>query len=243
MSAELAAPTALELRDIVAGYSGVAALRGVSVTAPAGSVTALIGANGAGKTTLLSVAAGLHRASSGAVLVDGRDVTRYRPAKRVSYGVCHIPEGRAVFPSLTVRENLELHDRGVVDHPVDLAVEAFPALGARLAQPAGSLSGGQQQMLALARAYVSGPRYVLLDEVSMGLAPNLVAEIFEFLQKLAAGGAGLLVVEQYVHKVLSIADRAYVLRKGQVVFAGKPSELDSEALAASYVGSSAGGGA
>ncbi|MEW6471483.1 MAG: ABC transporter ATP-binding protein [Actinomycetota bacterium] len=239
MSRAAAPATGLELRDISAGYAGAQVLRSVSLVAPAGHVTALIGGNGAGKTTLLNVASGLHRPTSGAVVLDGRDVTRCRPAERVQLGICHIPEGRAIFPSLTVRENLQLHDRDAVEDVVGTAIEAFPALGQRLDQVAGSMSGGQQQMLALARAYVSGPNYILLDEVSMGLAPALVAEIFEFLEKLARGGAGLLVVEQYVSKVLDIADVVYVLRKGQVVFAGAPDELDAEALAESYVGSSA----
>jgi branched-chain amino acid transport system ATP-binding protein len=230
--------TGLELRNVTAGYAGVQVLRDVSLVAPAGHVTALLGANGAGKTTLLNVVSGLHRPSGGAVLLDGEDVTRQRPCERVEHGLCHIPEGRAIFPSLSVRENLVLHGLGLVDDPVALAAEAFPALGQRLNQVAGSMSGGQQQMLALVRAYLRSPRYILLDEVSMGLAPNLVAEIFEFLARLAGRGAGLLVVEQYVHKVLSIADVVYVLRKGQVVFAGTPGELDAETLAAAYVGSS-----
>ena len=229
----------LELREVTAGYGGIAAVRRISIVAPAGHVTALIGANGAGKTTTLNVASGIHRPTSGSVLLDGRDITTAAPHARVGAGICHIPEGRAIFPSLNVRENLELFQLGGPEDPIARAIEAFPQLGSRLTQTAGSLSGGQQQMLALARAYVCRPRYILLDEVSMGLAPALVAEIFGFLGVLAASGAGLLVVEQYVRKVLEIADLVYVLRKGRVIFAGSPAELDAEALAATYLGAEA----
>jgi branched-chain amino acid transport system ATP-binding protein len=229
---------AIETRDIVAGYAGVQAVRGVSLVAPAGRVTALLGANGAGKSTLMNVLAGLHRPASGSVLIDGADVTGAPPSRRVRHGLCYIPEGRAIFPSLSVRENILLHAGGAHDDPVAVAIDAFPALGERLDQIAGSMSGGQQQMLALARAWVTDPRYILLDEVSMGLAPKLVTEIFDFLHRLAASGAGLLVVEQYVKQVLEVADLVYVMSKGSVVLAGPPSEVDADAIAATYLGAS-----
>ena len=225
----------LELRNVVAGYESATVLRGATIVAPHSSVTALLGANGVGKTTLLRVASGLLTPTSGSVLIDGRDVTRLAPHRRVGLGLCHVPEGRAVFPTLTVRENLQLHGRGGED-PIGPAVDAFPRLGERLNQVAGTMSGGEQQMLALARAYVSGARYVILDEVSMGLAPTVVAEIFQFIRRLAERGVGLLVVEQYIQQILAVADVVYVLRKGAVAFAGEPSELDGDALAHQYLG-------
>jgi branched-chain amino acid transport system ATP-binding protein len=152
--------------------------------------------------------------------------------------VCHVPEGRGVFPSLTVRDNLVLQSfAGAEKESLERAVSAFPKLGQRLDQLAGTMSGGEQQMLALARTYVQNPKLVLLDEVSMGLAPNIVDEIFEFLAVLAKEGASLLLVEQYVTRALAIADYVYLLKRGRVAFAGEPSELDAEAIAAEYVGS------
>jgi len=203
---------------------------------PAGRVTALIGPNGAGKTTLLRTASGLQSPAAGTILLDGDDVTRRTSFHLARRGVCHVPEGRAIFPTLTVRENLVLAGRGGGDDPISRAVEVFPRLGERLGQEAGTLSGGEQQMLALARTCVTRPRYVLLDEVSMGLAPRIVAEIFGFLHRLAAEGAALLVVEQYVHQVLALADLVYILNKGRVAFAGQPAELDADAIAEQYLG-------
>jgi branched-chain amino acid transport system ATP-binding protein len=226
----------LELSNVTAGYDGTTVLRNVDLVAPAGRVTALIGPNGAGKTTLLRTASGLLPPSEGAVTLDGHDVTRASSHQLVARGVCHVPEGRAIFPSLTVKENLLLHDRGAFDDPLDRAADAFPRLGERMHQTAGTMSGGEQQMLALARAYIANPRYVLLDEVSMGLAPKVVHAIFEFLERLAADGAALLIVEQYVHQVLAMADLVYVLNRGRVTFAGQPSEIDADALAEEYLG-------
>jgi branched-chain amino acid transport system ATP-binding protein len=227
----------VEAVEVSAGYAGVDAIRRVSLVAPAGKVTALVGANGAGKTTLLNVLAGLHPPSAGTVLIDGDDVTAEQPSRRAQRGVCYIPEGRAVFPSLSVRDNLRLYANGSVGDPVEVGVDAFPQLGTRLNQLAGSLSGGQQQMLALARTWITRPEYILLDEVSMGLAPKLVTEIFDFLRRLSGSGAGLLVVEQYVKKVLEIADLVYVLQKGRIAYVGPPAELDVDAIAATYLGS------
>jgi branched-chain amino acid transport system ATP-binding protein len=154
-------------------------------------------------------------------------------------GLCHIPEGRAVFPRMTVAENLRLMAAAHDGEAEDKAVQAFPVLGRKMRQLAGTMSGGEQQMLALARAYVTRAHYVLLDEVSMGLAPIVVDAIFEFLQRLSAEGVALLVVEQYVAKALALADLCYVLRDGRVAFAGEPCELDSEAIAHSYLGGDA----
>ncbi len=227
----------LELRNVVAGYGATRVLRDVTLTVPSGSVVALLGANGAGKTTLLRVAAGLLRPESGSLLVDGADVTGFAPHKLVSRGVCHVPEGRGIFGSLTVRENLIVQSHaGEETQAVERASSAFAVLGRRLDQVAGTMSGGEQQMLALARAYVQRPRMVLLDEVSMGLAPLIVDEIFEFLRMLAAGGASLLLVEQYVSKALALADYVYLLHRGEIAFAGEPGELDGTDLFARYMG-------
>jgi branched-chain amino acid transport system ATP-binding protein len=227
----------LELTEIEAGYRGTQVLRGVDLAVPAASVVALLGANGAGKTTLLRVASGLLAPTGGRVTLDERDVTGQSPHSLVAHGVCHVPEGRGVFPSLTVRDNLLLQSPvGRESEAVELAVSAFPRLGERLEQLAGTMSGGEQQMLALARAYVQNPRFILLDEVSMGLAPKIVDEIFEFLAVLASSGAALLLVEQYVTRALEVADYVYLLSRGEVAFAGEPCELDAEALAEEYVG-------
>ncbi len=222
---------------ITAGYGPTTVLRDVSLVVPTGSVVALLGANGAGKTTLLRVASGLLRSTSGRSELDGEDVTNLEPHRLVERGICHVPEGRGVFPRLTVRENLLLQ-ASVGDHadPLDRAVGAFPRLGDRLSQQAGTMSGGEQQMLALARAYVQSPRVVLLDEVSMGLAPKIVDEIFEFLTVLASTGCSLLLVEQYVARALEIADFVYVLKKGRVTFAGEAGEIGSEAIFDDYLG-------
>src|SRR5439155_10479150 len=201
------------------------------------SVVALLGANGAGKTTLLRVASGLLRPSSGRILIDGEDVTHASPHALVRHGVCHVPEGRGVFPNLTVRENLTLQAfAGQEREGIERAVAAFPKLGQRLTQVAGTMSGGEQQMLALARAYVQSPRFVLLDEVSMGLAPLIVDAIFEFLAVLASEGASLLLVEQYIARALEIADYVYLLNRGEVAFAGEPSELEGTDVFQTYVG-------
>jgi branched-chain amino acid transport system ATP-binding protein len=230
----------LELRGIHAAYGGTRVLHDVTLVVPPGSVVALLGANGAGKTTMLRVAAGLLTPQAGQLLVDGTDVTGWAPHRIVARGVCHVPEGRGVFPSLTVRENLVVQSRrGHERTAIEAAAAAFPVLGRRLNQVAGTMSGGEQQMLALAKAYVQSPATVLLDEVSMGLAPIVVDEIFEFLQRLAAGGASLLLVEQYVTKALAMADYVYLLQKGQIVFAGEPGELDGEDLFARYLGHAA----
>ena len=231
----------LELRDIVAGYAETVVLRDVSLTVPSGSVVALLGPNGAGKTTLLRVASGLLRPRSGGVLLDGIDWTRRRAPRLAAAGVCHVPEGRGIFPALTVRENLLLYaPPGAVGEAIERAGEAFPVLVDRLGQVAGTLSGGQQQMLALARAYVSSPRLVLLDEVSMGLAPRIVDEIFEFFGRLRNEGASLLVVEQYVTRALEMADYVYLLQRGRVAFYGQPCEVDAANVLNQYLGVAAG---
>ncbi|MEK0097856.1 ABC transporter ATP-binding protein [Streptomyces sp. A475] len=227
----------LELDHISAGYGGTRVLRDVSLWLPPQSVVALLGTNGAGKTTLLRVASGLLPPTSGRLSVDGADLTGKRPHTLARNGVCHVPEGRGVFPTLTVKENILIQAAGGdLDEAVERAVSAFPVLGHKLGQLAGSMSGGQQQMLALAHAYVTDADYVLLDEVSMGLAPVVVDEIFEFLGRLADDGRALLLVEQYVARALELADYVYLMNRGRIEFAGEPGELDSDRLVAQYLG-------
>jgi branched-chain amino acid transport system ATP-binding protein len=231
-----------KLDNIVAGYAETTVLRGVSLTVPDSSVVALLGANGAGKTTLLRVASGLLRPTAGTLTLDGVDVTGSRPHQLAARGVCHVPEGRGIFPSLTVRENLSLQAGSGGKDSLARAVHGFPRLGERLAQTAGTLSGGEQQMLALARAYLADPKVMLLDEVSMSLAPKIVDEIFEFLGRVAHEGPSLLLVEQYVTRALALADYVYLMNRGQIAYRGEPSELEDEDVFARYLGAAVGAG-
>ena len=226
-----------QVRDLVAGYGGTTVLFDVTLTVPPGAIVALLGPNGAGKTTLLRVASGLLRPVAGEVLVDGQPLRRRSPHDFARRGICHIPEGRGIFRSMSVRDNLLLQvPPGREGDATERAVDAFPVLGERMAQLAGTLSGGEQQMLALARAYLSDPSFVFLDEVSMGLAPRIVDEIFEFLGRLAREGAALLLVEQYVVRALRLADYVYILDRGRIAFAGEPGELDEADVFRTYVG-------
>ncbi|MET0579294.1 MAG: ABC transporter ATP-binding protein [Ilumatobacteraceae bacterium] len=230
---------ALQVTDIEAGYDQTQVLRGVSLTVPAASVTALVGPNGAGKSTLLKTISGLIKPTKGTITVHGEDVTALAPNKRTRRGVCHIPEGRAVYRRLTVRENIIMQaEKGQEAAAMELAAQAFPRLGERLAQQAGTLSGGEQQMLALARAYVRKQRLILVDEASLGLAPLLVDAIFEFLQQqlVKERGVALLIVDQFVHRALDMADTAYVMRRGEIAFGGPASELQGSDVFAHYLG-------
>jgi branched-chain amino acid transport system ATP-binding protein len=227
-----------ELRGVDAGYGGTQVLRGVDLVVPARSIVALLGPNGAGKTTLLRAASGLLRPTAGDIVLAGESVLGRSPHELCARGLCHVPEGRGIFPSLSVRDNLVLQSKpGTERESIERAVSAFPRLGERLGQVAGTMSGGEQQMLALARTYIQRPALVLLDEVSMGLAPKIVDEIFEFLGVLAAQGSSLLLVEQYVTRALAAADYVYLLNRGRISFAGEVSEVDADAIAAEYVGS------
>jgi branched-chain amino acid transport system ATP-binding protein len=227
----------LELCGVTAGYGDFVVLRDVDLVAPAGSVVALLGPNGAGKSTLLRVASGLLVPSRGRVRIGDADLTGRPPHHFVAAGMCHVPEGRAVFPSLTVAENFRLFAAaGQEAEAVDRAVDAFPQLGERLQQAAGTLSGGEQQMLALARTYVRRPSVILLDEVSMGLAPRVVDEMFAFLDRLRAEQVTLVLVEQYVSKALAICDYVYVLSRGMVSFVGEPNEPALDDIFDRYVG-------
>jgi branched-chain amino acid transport system ATP-binding protein len=232
-----AAVPALELVGVTAGYDRATVLRDVSLTVPAGKIVALLGPNGAGKTTLLRTATGLLRPSSGTIRINGANMTRSAPNRRTRAGLCLVPEGRGVFRSLTVRENLRMQiPKWSKDVSVDGVLDVFPILRERLGQTAGTMSGGQQQMLALARSYLANPRVVLLDEVSMGLAPKVVDEIFEAIGQLAATGAALLLVEQYVNRALKLADLVVLLDRGTVAFNGAPSDLDQDDVLRGYLG-------
>jgi branched-chain amino acid transport system ATP-binding protein len=233
----LTAPPALELRGIESGYGSITVLRAASLVVEPGSAVALLGPNGAGKTTLLRTAAGLLRPSAGSVLVHGDDLTRREPNGRAKHGLCLIPEGRGVFPNLTVQENLLICTPPWVKRPrLDAVFEAFPILKDRRSQLAGALSGGQQRMVALSRATLAEPSVVLVDEASMGLAPVAVDVIFAALQTLASGGAALLVVEQYIDRALAMADSVYLIKKGTVTHAGAPDQLKGSSLMNEYMG-------
>src|SRR5688572_929730 len=225
----------LALRGVTAGYGGHTVLRDIDLVVPDNAVVALLGPNGAGKTTLLRVASGTLAPSAGSLHLDGRDVTGASADHLARSGVCHVPEGRGIFPGLSVRDNLRLQAAPGDDDAIERATTAFPKLGQRLGQTAGTMSGGEQQMLALAHAYVGTGRIVLLDEVSMGLAPTIVDEIFVFLRQLADAGSSLLLVEQYVARALELADYVYVLRKGQIELAAEPGELGEADILASYL--------
>ncbi|WP_019877540.1 ABC transporter ATP-binding protein [Sporichthya polymorpha] len=228
----------LELRNITAGYDTGTVLRDVSIVVPDNAVVALLGPNGAGKTTLLRVASGLLKPYSGQILIDGQDVTGQAPYKLSRKGIIHVPEGRGIFPSLTVADNILLQSpAGDYRKSYKTATATFPRLGERARQIAGTMSGGEQQMLALSHAYVANPNVVLLDEVSMGLAPKIVEEIFEYLTDLGRQGVAQLLVEQYVGQALKMADYVYILDRGRISFAGEPGEISEEKIMNSYLGS------
>jgi branched-chain amino acid transport system ATP-binding protein len=230
-------PTILELRGIRAGYGKVEVLHGVDLAVPAGSVTAILGPNGAGKSTALRVAAGLHPPTAGDVLVAGRRVNGVAPHRLARLGMCTIPEGRGVFPNLTVRENLRMatHAGVRMADVEERAYARFPRLAERRQQSAGTMSGGEQQMLALARALATDPALLLLDELSMGLGPLIVEQLYEIVRQIAAEGVTILVVEQFVQTVLSVADRVAVMVGGRVAHVGTPAEIRAS-LSAAYLG-------
>ncbi|WAX58475.1 ABC transporter ATP-binding protein [Jatrophihabitans cynanchi] len=227
----------LTVSGLTAGYGTSPVLHAVDITVPPATLVALLGPNGAGKTTLLRVISGLLRPSAGLLRLAGQDVTRLRPHRRAQKGLCLIPEGRGIFPSLTVGENLELQvPPWMADAELGRVLEMFPVLGSRMKQVAGTLSGGEQQMLALARAVLARPKVILVDEISMGLAPRLIDRLFEALTELAAAGISMLIVEQYVQRVLEICPLAYVLNKGAVAYSGSSDSLGRDDIAAQYLG-------
>ena len=231
----------LELSRVGVAYGSMRALTDVSIVVPEGCVVALLGANGAGKTTTLRTISGLVRSERGRIRVGGADVTDWAPHLISASGVVHVPEGRGIFRSLTVAENLSMASyarvAGAQTSIIDQAVDLFPVLGQRLGQLAGTLSGGEQQMLALARALVTRPRLLMLDEISMGLAPLITAQLFDRIRASKEAGTSMLLVEQYVDAALELADYAYVLEKGRIVDMGEPADLRaSAALADAYLG-------
>ena len=234
-------PATLEVEGIVAGYDRATVLRGVSLSVTPGRVTALFGPTGAGKTTLLRTISGLIRPTAGEIRLEGANVTSMPAHERTELGLCQIAEGRSVFKRLTVRENLVMQsEKGREKDAIERAAAVFPVLGERLSQMVGTLSGGEQQMLAMARAYVSKPRVILVDEPSLGLAPRLVDNIFEFLGSglVAERGVGVLVVDQFIGRVLQMALQAYVMSRGQIVLSGTADEVRSSELVAHYLSAS-----
>ena len=220
----------LEVKDLEVYYGMIQAIKGISFEVNQGEVIALIGANGAGKTTTLHTITGLLSPKKGSVLFEGQDITKVPAHKIVSMGMAHVPEGRRVFSQLSVYENLKLgaytrKDKSNIDKELQSIYERFPRLAERKNQLAGTLSGGEQQMLAMGRALMSKPSIVLMDEPSMGLSPILVNEIFDIIESISKSGTTVLLVEQNAKKALSIADRAYVLETGKVVLEGDAKDL------------------
>jgi branched-chain amino acid transport system ATP-binding protein len=209
----------------------------VDFTVGDGEVVALLGPNGAGKTTLLRTATGFVKPRSGRIEFGGEDLTGYAPYKFVRRGICHLPEGRGIFPSLTVHENLTIQSRDRdLAASVGEATALFPVLGNRLRQTAGSLSGGEQQMLALSRAYLSHPKLVLVDEASLGLAPLIVDKIYDALAQLVERGMSVVLVEQYVQRALALAKTVYILSRGEMIHTGKADEIDTDVIYEKYLG-------
>jgi len=224
----------LELRDVCAGYGPFRAIFGVSFSVPERGIMALIGANGAGKSTIARVVTGLVPVRTGSLLFDGRDIGRLKAWKIARLGIVHAPEGRSVFGSLTVEENLTLDfartlGRTRVDEGLERAYELFPRLGERRWQGARTLSGGEQRMLSLARVLVNPPRLLVVDELSLGLAPKIIDELYATLRRVNEAGTTLLIVEQYVARALSLAQTAVVLQHGEVVYDGSVADLGDAA--------------
>ncbi|MBQ1928612.1 MAG: ABC transporter ATP-binding protein [Acutalibacteraceae bacterium] len=232
----------LEINDIVVNYGMINAIKGISFSVEKGEVIALIGANGAGKTTTLHTISGLLRPKSGNITFNGVDITKVPAHKIVSMGIAHVPEGRRVFSQLSVMENLKMgaytrSSQAEKDETLEVVFDRFPRLKERMNQAAGTLSGGEQQMLAMGRALMSKPQIVLMDEPSMGLSPLLVSEVFNIIESISKSGTTVLLVEQNAKKALSIADRAYVLETGNIVLSGKASDLiNDDSVKKAYLG-------
>jgi branched-chain amino acid transport system ATP-binding protein len=232
----------LEVEGLCVNYGHIEAIRDISFTVEEGSVVTLIGANGAGKTTTMKTLSGLRKVRAGRVVFDGQDITHVPAYERVKFGLSQSPEGRGIFPGMTVRENLDMgayarRDKAAVATDLDRALGLFPRLEERIAQAAGTLSGGEQQMLAIGRALMARPRVVLLDEPSMGLAPMLIQQIFSIIKEINALGTTVLLVEQNAAQALKAADRAYVLETGEIVKSGTGAELaGDDSVRAAYLG-------
>ncbi|MDK9705142.1 MAG: ABC transporter ATP-binding protein [Sulfuritalea sp.] len=232
----------LSVKDLSSHYGRIQALRGVTIDVRQGQLVALVGANGAGKTTLLRAISGVQKVSGGKVSFAGQDITHMRPDQRVRLGICQVPEGRQVFGPLSVEDNLRLGaytrcDKGAIADDMEQMYVMFPILKQKFRQAAGTLSGGQQQMLAMARALMGRPKLLLLDEPSMGLAPLLIQEIFNAIISLREHGKTVFLVEQNAQAALSIADRAYVIETGETVLSGTGAELlVNEQVKSAYLG-------
>ncbi len=232
----------LEVKDLVVSYGAIKALKGISFSVEQGEVITLIGSNGAGKTTTLHSISNLIKKESGCILFEGEDITNLSADKIVNRGLIQVPEGRRVFANMSVRENIEMgaylrKDKEQIKKDMEWCYELFPRLKERLSQMSGTLSGGEQQMLAMARALMSKPRLLLLDEPSMGLAPILVDEIFNIVQKISKAGTTILLVEQNAFKALSIANRAYILETGSIAKGGNAADLaNDDAVRKAYLG-------
>lgn len=232
----------LTINDLEVYYGMIQAIKGISLEVNQGEVIALIGANGAGKTTTLHTITGLLSPKKGSVIFEGTDITKIPAHKIVSMGMAHVPEGRRVFANLTVYQNLKMgaytrKDSGEVNETLNMVYKRFPRLEERKNQIAGTLSGGEQQMLAMGRALMSHPKIILMDEPSMGLSPIFVNEIFDIVKEISAGGTTVLLVEQNAKKALSIADRAYVLETGKIVLEGNADELlNNDSVKKAYLG-------
>ncbi len=232
----------LQVKDIDVYYGAICALKKLSLEVEQGSIVTLIGANGAGKTTTLKTISGLLRPRTGSVVFKGLDITRVAPEKIVGMGICQVPEGRRVFPAMTVLENLEMgaylrKGKKEIDDDLENIFARFPRLKERRRQLAGTLSGGEQQMLAIGRALMARPQLLLMDEPSMGLAPLLVKEIFAIIKDINERGTTILLVEQNAHMALSIASRAYVIETGEIVLQGTAEELlNSPEVKKAYLG-------
>jgi len=233
--------TLLSVKDMNVYYGVIHAVKGVSFDVEEGEIVTLIGANGAGKSTILKTISGMLRSKTGSIAFDGKDISNIEPYKLLGMGIAHVPEGRCIFQRLTVEENLEMG--GYISKPAGVAAaienvyNLFPRLKERRRQIAGTLSGGEQQMLAIGRAMMTKPRLIMMDEPSMGLAPILVQQIFQFIKELNASGTTILLVEQNAHMALRIANRGYVLETGRIVLEGKASELlTNESVKKAYLG-------
>lgn len=232
----------LEVKDIEVYYGMIQAIKGISFEVNEGEVIALIGANGAGKTTTLHTITGLLQPKKGSILFEGKDITKIPAHKIVSLGMAHVPEGRRVFAELTVYENLKMgaytrKDKAEIQETLEMVYKRFPRLEERKNQLAGTLSGGEQQMLAMGRALMSHPKIIVMDEPSMGLSPIFVNEIFKIIQDVSKSGTTVLLVEQNAKKALSIADRAYVLETGKIVLEGDAKELlNNDSIKKAYLG-------
>ena len=232
----------LEVKDLVVSYGAIKALKGISFEVNQGEIITLIGSNGAGKTTTLHSLSNLIKKVSGSIVFEGTDITNLSADKIVEMGLIQVPEGRRVFANMSVKENLEMgaylrKDKAQIKKDMEECYQLFPRLKERLSQMAGTLSGGEQQMLAMARALMSKPKLLLLDEPSMGLAPILVDEIFDIIKKISSNGTTILLVEQNAFKALSIANRAYILETGSIAKTGSASDLaKDDSVIKAYLG-------